>query len=85
MPLNGDRGAPSFNPDRPSELSRFFRQLEALFIRCGITSDVEKKDYVISYVDASLADLWEGIPSFKSDANTYDEFKAAILDCYSDS
>jgi hypothetical protein len=84
MPLNGDRGAPSFNPDRPSELSRFFRQLEALFIRCGITSDVEKKDYVISYVDASLADLWEGIPSFKSDANTYDEFKAAILDCYSD-
>jgi hypothetical protein len=84
MPLNGDRGAPSFNPDCPSELSRFFRQLEPLFIRCGITSDVEKKDYVISYVDASLTDLWEGIPSFKSEASTYDEFKAAILDCYSD-
>ncbi|KIJ91904.1 hypothetical protein K443DRAFT_68365, partial [Laccaria amethystina LaAM-08-1] len=58
MPLKGDRGAPTFNPDRPSELSRFFRQLEALFLRSGITSDEEKKDYVISYVDASLADLW---------------------------
>jgi hypothetical protein len=84
MPLKGDRGAPTFNPDRPSELSRFFRQLEALFLRSGITSDEEKKDYVISYVDASLADLWEGIPSFKSATSTYDDFKAAVLECYTD-
>ena len=84
MPLKGDRGAPTFNPERPSKLSRFFRQLEALFLRSGITSDVEKKDYVISYIDASLADLWEGIPSYKSAADSYDAFKAAVLDSYSD-
>jgi len=84
MPLKGDCGAPTFNPDRPSELSRFFRQLEASFLRSGITSNKEKKDYVISYIDASLADLWEGIPSFKSTTATYDEFKAAILECYTD-
>ena len=84
MPLKGDRGAPTFNPDRPSELSRFFRQLEALFLRSGITSNEEKKDYVISYIDASLADLWEGIPSLKSSTGTYDEFKTAVLECYMD-
>jgi len=84
MPLKGDRGAPTFNPDRPSELSHFFHQLEALFLHSGITSNEEKKDYVISYIDASLADLWEGIPSFKSATGTYDEFKAAVLKCYTD-
>jgi hypothetical protein len=84
MPLKGDRGAPTFNPERPSELPRFFRQLEALFLRSGITSNEEKKDYVISYIDASLADLWEGIPSFKSATATYDTFKAAVLACYTD-
>jgi len=84
MPLKGDHGAPTFNPDRPSELSRFFRQLEALFLRSGITSNEEKKDYVISYIDALLADLWEGIPSFKSATGTYDEFKATVLECYTD-
>jgi hypothetical protein len=84
MPLNGDHGAPTFNSDHPSELLHFFHQLEILFLCCGITSDVEKKDYVISYVDALLADLWEGIPSFKSDANTYNKFKAAVLNRYHD-
>jgi len=84
MPLKGDCGAPTFNPDCPSKLSRFFRQLEALFLRSGITSNEEKKDYVISYIDALLANLWEGIPSFKSTTATYDEFKAAILECYMD-
>ena len=84
MPLKGDRGAPTFNTERPSELPRFFRQLEALFLRSGITSNMEKKDYVISYIDASLADLWEGIPSFKSETDSYDIFKAAVLDSYSD-
>jgi len=74
MPLKGDRGAPTFNPDRPSKLSRFFHQLEALFLHSGITSNEEKKDYVISYIDALLANLWEGIPSFK----------AAVLECYTD-
>jgi len=84
MPLKGDRGAPTFNPDHPSKLSRFFCQLEALFLCSGITSNEEKKDYVISYIDASLANLWEGIPSFKSATATYDQFKAAILKCYMD-
>jgi len=59
MPLKGDRGAPTFHPDCPSELSCFFRQLEALFLHSGITSNEEKKDYVISYINALLADLWE--------------------------
>jgi len=84
MPLKGDHGAPTFNPDHPSKLLHFFHQLEALFLRCGITSNEEKKDYVISYIDASLADLWEGIPLFKSATGTYDEFKATVLECYTD-
>jgi len=84
MLLKGDRGAPTFNPDRPSKLSHFFCWLEALFLRSGITSNEEKKDYIISYIDTSLANLWEGIPSFKSATATYDEFKATVLECYMD-
>jgi len=84
MPLKGDCGAPTFNPDHPSELLHFFHQLEALFLCSGITSNEEKKDYVISYIDTLLANLWEGIPSFKSATGTYDEFKATVLECYTD-
>jgi hypothetical protein len=44
MPIRGERRAPLFDQKEPSELGRYFKQLEMLFTRCTINDDKEKKE-----------------------------------------
>jgi hypothetical protein len=39
------------------------------------------KTYACKYVDANVADLWEGLVKYNA-ANTYDEFKAEVYHLY---
>ena len=82
MPARGEWSAPSFNKEKPRELVRFFKELERLFVRASVTSEQEKKEQVLHYVDFEEEEFWQTLPEFKSSLATYDDFKAAILFCY---
>ena len=75
MPARGEDAAPIFNELRPRELSRFFDELEYLFKRAAITSEADKKNYTLRYVDFDIEE-------FDDPTKTYAEFKAGILDRY---
>jgi hypothetical protein len=82
MPFRGEWCAPSFNKAKPRELVRFFKELERLFVRASVTSEEEKKEQVLRYIDFEIEEFWETLPEYKNPLATYDEFKAAILSCY---
>jgi len=82
MPVYGERAAPTFSPNRPNEIRRYFAQLERLFARSNITTDAIKKSYVTSYVDADTADIWEALTEFKDVSKTYDDLKDRLLELY---
>ena len=81
MPARTERSAPTFDPKQPRELTRYFRELEALFTRCKITDEQEKKSYARSYLDVDSDDLWSELPEF-GNTSTYDIFKKAVLALY---
>jgi hypothetical protein len=84
MPFRGEWCAPSFNKAKPRELVRFFKELERLFVRAAVTSEEEKKEQVLRYIDFEIEEFWETLPEYKNPLATYDEFKAAILSLYPD-
>jgi hypothetical protein len=81
MPGRGHATAPKFNPLFPRELRRYFKDVELLCATCGITTDEEKKQQVLRYVDTDTADLWELRPEYAA-AHSYEDFKTAIEKLY---
>lgn len=84
IPGRGERGAPTVDITKPRQLVRFFKELEPLFVRAGITSEQDKKDMVLKYVELELEDVWMRYPEYKDATATYATFKAAILAHYPD-
>lgn len=84
MPARGERAAPKFDQTKPEELSRFFDDLECLFKRAEITSEIEKKQYVLRYVEVGIERIWKAIPEYKNAESTYQAFKDAVLKYYPD-
>jgi hypothetical protein len=84
MPSRGERSAPSFDPDKPRELSRFFDELERLFANIGTLTDKEKKKEAIRYVDYDVEVVWKILPEYADQTKTYDNFRDAILVHYPD-
>ena len=92
MPLRNERTAPTFDVSKPRELPRFFADLEKLFKRAKIPAgavptaaeDAEMKDHATNYVDYTTEQVWKAIPEYKGLANTFDDFKKAILKHYPD-
>jgi hypothetical protein len=84
MPARGERAAPTFDPTKPRELPRFFDELEYLFGRSNMTNNDEKKRQLLRYIDFDTEQIWKTFPEFKNPAQTYEEFKAAILTHYPD-
>ena len=82
MPARGESSAPSYNRSKPRELIRFFRELERLFVRASVTSEKEKKEQALRYVDFDIEEFWQTLPEFKSSLATYSDFKAAIFSMY---
>ena len=84
MPSRGERAAPTFDKAKPRKLPRFFQELEYLFARANITSDSEKKDHVLRYVEFEIEQIWKTFPEYKNGIKTYSDFKDAILVHYPD-
>lgn len=45
MPARGHSTAPTFDPENPRTLRRFFQELELLFARTGTDEDEERKTW----------------------------------------
>ena len=84
MPIRGERAAPIFDKTRPRELIRYFNDLEFLFPRAYISSEAEKKEYAVYYVDFETEQAWKSIPEYANTAKTYQDLKEAILFFYPD-
>jgi hypothetical protein len=84
MPSRGERTAPTFDKDKPRELSRFFKDLEKLFTRVGVTIDKTQKDHVLEYVPFEVEQIWKTFPEYADPTKTYINYRDAILVHYPD-
>ena len=84
IPGRGERGAPTVDIRKPRQLIQIFKELKPLFVRGNITSEQDKKDMVLKYVDLELEEVWQRYPEYKTQTTTYAAFKAAILAHYPD-
>ena len=84
MPMHNECTAPTFNSSKPRELSRYFEDLEQLMRQAAITSEEEKKQQVLCYVDFNTEQIWKTFPKFIDNNKTYNDFKDAILVHYPD-
>jgi hypothetical protein len=83
MPVPGESNAPVFDPAHPSQIRRYFAQLECLFARADLLDDhQEMKFYTTFFIDSDLASLWEAFPEFNSASSTFDDFKTALIQIY---
>ena len=80
MPKPGEKNAPSFDPEKPEELGRFFDRMEDWFSDEGITDGDDKKRRIVKYLDADSEIQWKALPKFLS--GTFDEFKAEVMSSY---
>ena len=84
MPNFGERAAPIFNQAKPRELPRFFKALERLFARVGVTNDKDMKDDALQYVDFEVEQIWKTFPEYADPLKSYAAFKAAVMAHYPD-
>jgi hypothetical protein len=84
MPFRGEETAPVFDKSRSREFPRFFDDLEHLFTRANITTEAEKKRWLLRYVDFETEQSWKALPEFRSATTSYADFKKAILVFYPD-
>jgi hypothetical protein len=81
MPPRGHRTAPSFSPDQPRELRRYFQELDSLFTQCSIADDQAKKKLACRYLDVDSAELWESLTEYDP-TKSYADFIAAVYKLY---
>ena len=82
MPVRGERSTPTFDHDQPSTLRQYLAQLDRLFVRCKITSSLEKRDFATSFLKNDITDCWEALPEFIDPAKTYAQFTYQLLNLY---
>lgn len=80
MPKPGEKNAPSFDPEKPEELGRFFDRIEEWFSDDGITGDADRKKRVVRYLDADSEIQWKAFSKFEN--GTYAEFKDQVMKSY---
>lgn len=79
MPKPGEKNAPSFDPDKPEELGRFFERMEDWFDDAGVP-DLDRKIKIVRYLDPDSENQWKALSKFKN--GTYADFKAQVMRSY---
>jgi hypothetical protein len=80
MPKPGEKNAPTFDPDKPEELGRFFERIEDWFADEGIVNDVDKKRRIVKYLDADSEIQWKALAKFSE--GTFEAFRKAVMASY---
>jgi hypothetical protein len=81
MPMRNERSAPRFDPTKPRELVRYFKDLEDHFQRCAVIDLANQKWWALHYVSVEIADLWESLTDWTA-ATTWDLVKDAVKKRY---
>ncbi|KAG6838189.1 hypothetical protein C0991_001162, partial [Blastosporella zonata] len=92
MPARGHNTAPSFSPNEPRELPRYFQELEFLFASSGVTDDADKKALGVRYVDYNTSEQWQSLAEYEVSVidpatqtlipYTYQDWKKAVISLY---
>lgn len=80
MPKPGDRNAPTFDPDKPEGLVRFFERMDDWFAEENIRNDLDKKRHIVKYLDADSELEWSALSMFTE--GTFTEFKDQVMSSY---
>ena len=80
MPKPSEKNAPSFDPSKPEELSRFFEHIEDWFSDENISDDDDKKQRIVRYLDQDSEVQWKALPKFT--AGTFQVFKDKVMAVY---
>ena len=80
MPKPGEKNAPTFDPEKPEELGRFFERMEDWFADEHITDNRDKKRRIVRYLDPDSESQWKALSKF--DNGTFAEFKAQVMAAY---
>lgn len=80
MPKPGEKNAPTFDPEKPEELGRFFDRIEDWFKDEGLEDDTEKKTRIVKYLDPDSEIQWKAFPKFLE--GTFHDFKAEVMESY---
>jgi len=80
MPKPGEKNAPSFDPEKPEELGRFFDRLEEWFEDDSVNTDADKKKKTVRYLDVDSEIQWKAFSKFEE--GSYAEFKAQVMAAY---
>lgn len=79
MPSPYSKDAPKFNFEKPSELNRYIKRLEELFVKHSIEDDKDKIKYLGAYADARTEKEWEAMSSYNE---TFAAHKKEIISSY---
>ena len=80
MPKPGEKNAPTFDAEKPEELSRFFERIEEWYAEEKITDDDEKKRRIVRYIEPESEAQWKALAKYRK--GTYAEFKAQVMSSY---
>jgi hypothetical protein len=81
MPMRTERSAPTFDPNEPRTLARYFENLDMLLARANVVDIDQRLRYSRNYVPISVADLWEVLPEADGQ-HTWEQYKAAVIALY---
>ena len=80
MPKPSEKNAPSFDPSKPEDFSRFFKYIEDWFSDKNISDDDDKKWRIVRYLDPDSEVQWKVLPKFT--AGTFQAFKDEVMAAY---
>ena len=80
MPKPGEKNAPTFDPEKPEDLGRFFERIEDWFADEGIRDDTDKKKRIVKYLDTDSESQWKAQSKFLD--GSFEEFKKDVMASY---
>jgi hypothetical protein len=66
---------PTFDPTSLHTLPQYLTQVNHLLVQSKIDNSKECKDFIISFIEPDLQDLWEAFPEYSDATKTFDNFK----------
>jgi hypothetical protein len=82
LPACRERSAPSFDDKEPEALEWYFSDLETLFVRHTITSDLERKQAALRYLSVRTESLWETTATWEDQSKSFSDFKVEVFAFY---
>jgi len=82
LPFRRQVGAPRFDPANLCSIWHYFKDLELLLVKHKVSSDAEKKQAAVNYLDLEVECLWKLALLFSDPTCPYEDFKVEIIGMY---